>query len=378
VAGQEPLAKGLVSADFQTLFGWVDAARKLRVRTNADTPADAAQARSLGAEGIGLVRTEHMFFAPERILTIRQMILAEGEEQRREALAQLLVYQREDFLGIFQAMDGLPVTVRLLDPPLHEFLPREQRQQEEVARALGISEERLRLRIASLSESNPMLGHRGCRLGITNPEITEMQVRAIAEAALAATDKGKSVLAEIMVPLIGSSAELLHQRAIVERVWAETVGPRASEVPVVIGTMIEVPRAALLAGEIAKDADFFSFGTNDLTQMTMGISRDDVASFFPSYLRQGMFADDPFQTIDVAGVGQLVRQAAVAGRATRPGMKLGVCGEHGGDPRSIAFFAEVGLDYVSCSPYRVPIARLAAAQAELRRRGAGGTKLGEA
>jgi pyruvate,orthophosphate dikinase len=379
VAGQESLASGLVSEDFQTFFAWVDAARKLRVRTNADTPNDAAQARKLGAEGIGLVRTEHMFFEGARILAVRRMILADRDAQRKEAIDELLAYQREDFLGIFRAMDGLPVTIRLLDPPLHEFLPREARQQDEVAKAFGIGADRVRARIAAMHENNPMLGHRGCRLGITNPEITEMQVRAIAEAAVAATAEGKSVLAEIMVPLVGSPAELEHQRRIVERVWNEVMkADTRPDVPVMIGTMIEVPRAALVAGEIAKQAEFFSFGTNDLTQMTMGISRDDVASFFPSYLKQGIFGDDPFQSIDVEGVGQLVRVAAEAGRSVRPGMKLGVCGEHGGDPRSIAFFAEVGLDYVSCSPYRVPVARLAAAQAELRRRGVVGAKRGEA
>jgi pyruvate,orthophosphate dikinase len=378
VAGKEPLSSALVSEDFKTFFTWVDAVRTMKVRTNADTPADAKQARALGAEGIGLVRTEHMFFEGERILAIRKMILADRDATRREALAELLAFQREDFVGIFREMDGLPVTIRLLDPPLHEFLPREQKQQEEIAAAFGIGIERLRNRIATMQEANPMLGHRGCRLGITHPEITEMQVEAIAEAALRATDAGNKVIAELMVPLVGGVAELLHQKKIIERVWAATVGDRSGEVTVSIGTMIEVPRAALMADEIAKEAEFFSFGTNDLTQMTMGFSRDDVASFLGTYVRQGIVADDPFQTIDVAGVGQLVKLGVERGRAARPGMKIGVCGEHGGDPRSVGFFAELGFDYVSCSPYRVPVARLAAAQAELKKSGRGGVKRGEA
>ncbi len=378
VAGKEPLSSALVSDDFRTFFTWVDAVRTMKVRTNADTPADAKVARDLGAEGIGLVRTEHMFFEGERILAIRKMILADRDATRREALAELLAFQRDDFVGIFREMSGLPVTIRLLDPPLHEFLPRETKQQEEIAKAFGIGMDRLKTRIASLQESNPMLGHRGCRLGITHPEITEMQVRAIAEAALLATDQKFQVIAEIMVPLVGSVAELVHQKKIVERVWKETTGTRAAEVTLQIGTMIEVPRAALMAGDIAKEAEFFSFGTNDLTQMTMGFSRDDVASFLGTYLRQGIVADDPFQTIDVAGVGQLVKLGFDRGRAARPGIKIGVCGEHGGDPRSVGFFAELGFDYVSCSPYRVPVARLAAAQAELKRTGRGGVKRGEA
>jgi len=378
VAGKEPLSSALVSEDFKTFFTWVDSVRTMKVRTNADTPADAKQARDLGAEGIGLVRTEHMFFDGERILAIRKMILADRDSTRREALAELLAFQRDDFVGIFREMDGLPVTIRLLDPPLHEFLPREAKQQEEIAKAFGIGLDRLKTRIASLQESNPMLGHRGCRLGITHPEITEMQVRAIAEAAMLAADQNVRVIAEIMVPLVGSTAELVHQKKIVERVWAATTGARAGEIALSIGTMIEVPRAALMAGDIAKEAEFFSFGTNDLTQMTMGFSRDDIASFLGTYVRQGIIADDPFQTIDIAGVGQLVKMGVERGRAARPGMKIGVCGEHGGDPRSVAFFAELGFDYVSCSPYRVPVARLAAAQSELKKSGRGGAKRGEA
>ena len=366
VRGKEELTGAKLSGEFKTFMGWVDKCRRLGVRANADTPRDAKVAREFGAEGIGLCRTEHMFFDDARILKMREMILAEDDAGRRRALDALLPFQREDFAGIFRAMKGLPVTIRLLDPPLHEFLPDELGSQEEVARALGVAPERVRARVRALHEANPMLGHRGCRLGITHPEITEMQSRAIFEAACVVTKEGVTVKPEVMVPLVGTAAELAHQRAIVVRVAGEVMAEQGVELAYQVGTMIEVPRAALVAGEVAKEAEFFSFGTNDLTQMTLGYSRDDVATFLPRYLAEGIVLDDPFQTVDVEGVGELVRLACERGRAARPGIKLGVCGEHGGDPRSIDFFASVGLDYVSCSPFRVPVARLAAAQAALK------------
>ncbi|MBL8740712.1 MAG: pyruvate, phosphate dikinase, partial [Myxococcales bacterium] len=369
VQGEEKLADARVSDDFKTFMTWADAVRTVKVRTNADTPNDAEVARAFGAEGIGLCRTEHMFFHEDRILAMRQMILSDDERGRRRALALLLPFQRDDFTGLFRAMEGLPVTIRLLDPPLHEFLPAEPKQQEEVAKAMQMSVERLRARVAALHETNPMLGHRGCRLGITHPEITEMQARAILEAAATVQAEGKRVLPEIMVPLVGTVSELVHQKKIVHRVAAEVFAERKMEVKYLVGTMIEVPRAALLADQIAKEAEFFSFGTNDLTQLTLGYSRDDVAGFLPHYLGGGIIQDDPFKTIDTAGVGQLVKLACERGRSAREGIKLGICGEHGGDPRSVAFFVDAGLDYVSCSPFRVPIARLAAAQAALKKRG---------
>ena len=369
VQGKEPLADALVSGELSTFMSWVDRFRTLKVRTNADTPKDAAVARNFGAEGIGLTRTEHMFFEETRILAMREMILAEDSAHRRKALAKLLPFQRHDFVGIFRAMEGLPVTIRLLDPPLHEFLPHDRPQQEEVARALGISGERLRMRVSALSESNPMLGHRGCRMGRTDPEITEMQNRAILEAACQVVKEGKKVLPEIMVPLVGHVTEFNDQKAIVMRVAEEVFTEQGMRVEFHVGTMIEVPRAALTADAIAAEAEFFSFGTNDLTQMTLGFSRDDIATFLPKYLAAGILADDPFQTLDTVGVGQLIKTAVERGRAARPGIKIGICGEHGGDPRSISFCASNGFDYVSCSPFRVPIARLAAAQAELKKKG---------
>jgi len=369
IQGQEQLADALVSEDFKTFMVWADAVRTLKVRTNADTPKDAAVARAFGAEGIGLCRTEHMFFQEDRILAMRQMILSDDERGRRRALALLLPFQRDDFAGIFRAMDGLPVTIRLLDPPLHEFLPTEPKQQEEVAKAMQTSVERLRARVRALHETNPMLGHRGCRLGITHPEITEMQTRAILEAACIVVKEGVRVLPEIMVPLVGTVTEFVHQKKIVHRVAKEVFAEQKLEVEYLVGTMIEVPRAALVADAIAKEAEFFSFGTNDLTQLTLGYSRDDVASFLPQYLSGAIIQDDPFKTIDTVGVGELVKLACERGRKGRPGIKLGVCGEHGGDPRSVAFFVETGLDYVSCSPFRVPVARLAVAQSALKRRG---------
>ncbi|MEW5852541.1 MAG: pyruvate, phosphate dikinase [Myxococcota bacterium] len=366
VLGQVPLITHALAPELTTFMAWVDAARRLKVRTNADTPRDARLAREFGAEGIGLCRTEHMFFEGDRIAAMREMILADDEEGRRRALAKLLPYQRADFVGLFEAMDGLPVTIRLLDPPLHEFLPETQAQQEELAREMGISRERVRLRVLALHEANPMLGHRGCRLGISYPEITEMQARAIFEAAAQVQKAGGKVFPEVMVPLVGTVEELRHQKEIILRVAHTVTTEQGVKLQFQVGTMIEVPRAALMAESIAGEAEFFSFGTNDLTQMTLGFSRDDVGSFLPSYLQHKILVEDPFQSIDVAGVGQLVRMAAERGRKERPNLKLGVCGEHGGDPASVAFFHGAGLDYVSCSPFRVPVARLAAAQAALK------------
>ena len=360
---------------FDELMAWADRFRVMEVRTNADTPEDAQRAREFGAQGIGLCRTEHMFFEPGRILAVRKMILATSAQQREDALSEILPMQRGDFEGIFRAMEGLPVTIRLLDPPLHEFLPHGESQVAEVAAAMGVPPGRLRAAVEALREFNPMLGHRGCRLGISYPEIYRMQVRAIAEAAFAVADQGVAVRPEIMIPLVAHPRELARLRAeaeaVIEQVRKE--GParaagRSGRVKLSIGTMIEVPRAALTADVIARSADFFSFGTNDLTQMGYALSRDDAGKFLPDYIEQGILEQDPFVSIDVEGIGQLVRIAAEKGRATRPDLKLGVCGEHGGDPASVRFFAEVGLDYVSCSPYRVPLARLAAAQAALEQK----------
>ncbi|HVB16677.1 MAG TPA: pyruvate, phosphate dikinase [Stellaceae bacterium] len=355
-----------LSSDFATLMGWADGVRKLKVRANAETPLDARAARSFGAEGIGLSRTEHMFFEADRIGAMREMIMAEDERGRRAALAKLLPMQRADFTEIFRIMRGLPVTIRLLDPPLHEFLPRTDAEFDELARLTGRPVAEVRQRTHALYESNPMLGHRGCRLGITYPEIYETQAVAIFEAAVAVTrETGEQVEPEIMVPLIVTRRELDILKAIVDRVAGEVMQREGVRVPYMVGTMIELPRAALLAGEIAASAEFFSFGTNDLTQTVYGISRDDAASFIGTYQKLGIFEHDPFVTLDIAGVGEMVRIAAERGRAVRSNLKLGICGEHGGDPASIHFCRAIGLDYVSCSPYRVPIARLAAAQAEL-------------
>ncbi len=369
ISGKELLADARLSDDFKVFMGWVDELRRLEVRANADTPRDAKVARDLGAQGIGLCRTEHMFFESERILAMREMILSDDGAGRRRAIERLLPFQRGDFRGIFEAMEGLPVTIRLLDPPLHEFLPQEAVQQEQVARALGITAERLRARLRSLSEQNPMLGHRGCRLGITHPELTEMQARAIFEAAAELVAEGKRVHPEIMVPLVVDERELVNQATLVRRVAEQVMSEKGIRFPYAIGTMIETPRAALLADTIAAHAEFFSFGTNDLTQMTLGFSRDDSGTFLPHYVSEHIFDDDPFQTLDTVGVGKLVATAVEKGRGARPDLHLGICGEHGGDPKSIDFFDEVGLDYVSCSPLRVPVARLAAAQATLARRG---------
>jgi pyruvate,orthophosphate dikinase len=342
---------------------WADRHRRMKVRTNAETEADCRMARQFGAEGIGLCRTEHMFFDAGRISAVRQMILAENEAGRREALAKLLPEQRADFAAIFAVMAGLPVTIRLLDPPLHEFLPHEDQDFAELAEVTGRPVEKLKRRAAELHEFNPMLGHRGCRLGITFPEIYEMQARAIFEAACAV--EGDAPLAEIMVPLVATKRELELLKALIDRTAEAVFDETGKRVDYLVGTMIELPRAALMAGEIAQEAEFFSFGTNDLTQTTLGVSRDDAARFLGDYVEKGIFARDPFVSLDIEGVGQLVELAAERGRSARPGLKLGICGEHGGDPASIAFCEKVGLDYVSASPYRVPIARLAAAQASL-------------
>ena len=350
---------------FNRLMGWADEVRTLKVRANADTPADARIARAFGAEGIGLCRTEHMFFEGDRIAAMREMIVARDESGRRRALAKLLPMQRQDFEGIFDAMAGLPVTIRLLDPPLHEFLPHGGEESKLLARTLGVTRAELAHVVESLRETNPMLGHRGCRLGITYPEITEMQARAIFEAALRAKRRGLDVRPEIMVPLVSDFREFDNQRAILLEAYRQVVGAMGEELEYSIGTMIELPRAALTADEIAQRAEFFSFGTNDLTQTTYGLSRDDAGRFLPSYVERGIFPDDPFQVLDQSGVGQLIRLAVAAGRRVRPHLKVGICGEHGGEPRSVKFCHAIGLDYVSCSPYRVPIARLAAAHAAL-------------
>jgi pyruvate,orthophosphate dikinase len=355
-----------MSGDFATLMVWADKVRRMRVRANAETPLDAETARKFGAEGIGLCRTEHMFFAPERIGAVRQMIMAQDERGRRVALEKLLPFQRQDFVELFRIMAGLPVTIRLLDPPLHEFLPHGDAEIAEVAEALGQDVASMRRRAAELAEANPMLGHRGCRLGISYPEIYEMQARAIFEAALQiAKETGQPVVPEIMIPLVSIRRELEITRAQVERVARDVLREADATLDYTVGTMIELPRAALTADKIAEVADFFSFGTNDLTQTTFGLSRDDAGKFLPHYVEAGILPKDPFVSLDTEGVGALVRIAVERGRQTKPDLKLGICGEHGGDPASIAFCESVGLDYVSCSPYRVPVARLAAAQAAL-------------
>ena len=365
--GAVPTVDPQLSGDFALLMEWADAYRRLKVRTNAETPLDARTALKFGAEGIGLCRTEHMFFQPERIVAMQEMILADDAEGRTRALAKLLPMQRADFVELFEIMAGLPVTIRLLDPPLHEFLPHEEEELALVAQAAGVEVKVVRRRLADLKESNPMLGLRGCRLGILFPEIYEMQARAIFEAALdVAARTGRTVVPEVMIPLILAARELELIKERVDAVAAEVSAARGEELDYQVGTMIELPRAALRAGEIAAFAEFFSFGTNDLTQMTLGLSRDDSGKFLEPYIRAEIFHGDPFQTLDASGVGELVQLAAERGRAARPALKLGICGEHGGDPASVAFCERVGLDYVSCSPYRVPIARLAAAQAVLR------------
>ena len=362
-AGEIPTKAAELSGDFKALMDLCDKYTHLQVRTNADTPHDAAVARAFGAKGIGLTRTEHMFFDDQKIIAMREMILAKDSEGREKALAKLLPYQKADFKGILDAMDGLPVNIRLLDPPLHEFVPHDLKGQEQMAKEMGVSVEEIQTRVAQLAENNPMLGHRGCRLGITFPEITAMQTRAILSAACELKKEGKNPMPEIMVPLIGILYELKQQKEIIQRVAKEVFAEYGIEVEFEIGTMIEIPRAALTADRIATEAQYFSFGTNDLTQMTFGYSRDDIASFLPAYLEKKILKVDPFQVLDQNGVGQLIKMAVEKGRAVRPGLRTGICGEHGGEPSSVKFCARVGMNYASCSPFRVPIARLAAAQA---------------
>lgn len=366
IKGQREMFPPVLSAEYETFMRWVSSFESMEVRANAETPEDAELAITLGAKGIGLARTEHMFFKDDRVTTVRRMIVAETEEERRNAILQLLPYQKEDFKGIFKAMNGLPVTIRLLDPPLHEFLPHEEVEVETVAGQLGISIEALNRKIDGLKEFNPMLGHRGCRLGITHPEITEMQTRAILEAALELKKENIVAIPEIMVPLVGTFREFRNQKRIIVKVAEQVFGEYEDQIEFKIGTMIEVPRAALVADKIATEAEFFSFGTNDLTQMTLGYSRDDAAKFIPHYLEEGILKEDPFQTMDIEGVGQLVQTGTELGRATNTDLKIGICGEHGGDPRSIEFCYQLGMNYVSCSPYRVPIAHLALAQAAIK------------
>ncbi len=365
-AGAVPTVKPAVSGDFSTLMQWADATRKLAVRTNADTPNDARVAREFGAQGIGLCRTEHMFFEGDRIVAMREMILAENEKDRRAALKKLLPYQKKDFAGIFKAMDGLPVTIRLLDPPLHEFLPHEDKNQREMARQMKVPLDKIKRRVTELHEANPMLGFRGCRLAVIFPEIQEMQVRAIFMAACEVAAKGVKVLPEVMIPIVNTVKELEFLLPRVHAVAQEVFAKAKRKIEYKVGTMIELPRAAVTADAIATQAEFFSFGTNDLTQMTFGFSRDDVASFVPKYVELEILPKDPFNSLDQTGVGQLIEMAIQKGRKTRPDLKVGICGEHGGDPSSVEFCHRSGLNYVSCSPYRVPIARLAAAQAVVR------------
>ena len=356
-----------LSGDFGTIMSWADEIRNLKVRTNADNPRDAAQAVEFGAEGIGLCRTEHMFFEEERIPAIRRMILADSEEERREALSFLLPYQKGDFKGIFEAMEERPVTIRLLDPPLHEFIPHTDEELRELAEFIGKPYEKVAKRAEELHEFNPMLGHRGCRLAVTYPEIAQMQAEAIIMAAIEVRkEKGYDIVPEIMIPLTGIEKEMAVVKKIVVDTIAEVFKREGVEFPYLVGTMIEIPRAALTADEIAKEAEFFSFGTNDLTQMGFGFSRDDTGNIIKEYRAKGIFEDDPFQSLDQVGIGKLVKMAVELGKQTRPNIKLGICGEHGGDPKSIDFCNRVGLQYVSCSPFRVPVARLAAAQAAIR------------
>jgi len=358
-----------LSGDFATIMEWADEFRKLKVRTNADTPKDAAQAVKFGAEGIGLCRTEHMFFEGNRIRAMREMILSRTPEQRKKALEKLLPYQRQDFEEIYIAVEGRPVTIRFLDPPLHEFLPQDPEAIAELAEEMGVPVKELENTISDLHEFNPMMGHRGCRLSVTYPEIAEMQTRAVIEAAINVNKKGINVVPEIMIPLVGEVKELKYVKDVVVRTANELIEKAGIKMEYKVGTMIEIPRAALTADEIAKEAEFFSFGTNDLTQMTFGFSRDDAGKFLEEYYNKKIYDFDPFARLDTTGVGKLVEMAVELGKKTRPDIKLGVCGEHGGDPSSIEFCHKVGLDYVSCSPFRVPIARLAAAQAAIRNKG---------
>lgn len=364
--GQATLIEPQVTGNFAKLMNWADKYRQMGIRTNADTPEDASRAREFGAEGIGLCRTEHMFFKDNRIISVRKMILADTEEKRRNALEELLPYQKSDFIELFKAMKGLPVTIRLLDPPLHEFVPHTDEEQAQMAKEMGCSVDEVKAKVHSLEEFNPMLGHRGCRLAITYPEIYEMQAKAIMEAACALNKEGYDIVPEIMIPLVGDVKELHYLKEKIEQVAKETLAANKASFSYKIGTMIEVPRAALTADAIAKEADFFSFGTNDLTQMTYGFSRDDAGSFIKDYMEKKLLDSDVFATLDQTGVGSLVKYAVEKGKSTNPGIKLGICGEHGGDPATVAFCHNVGLTYVSCSPFRVPIARLAAAQAAVK------------
>jgi pyruvate,orthophosphate dikinase len=379
IIGKVPTVEPTVSGDFGTLMKWADEVRTMGVRANADIPRDARMARQFGAEGIGLCRTEHMFFAEDRLPIVQEMILANTTEAREKALAKLLPMQRSDFKGLFETMEGLPVTIRLLDPPLHEFLPKREELMVDIAvmrakkapKATITKKEKLLHRVEELHEFNPMLGHRGCRLGIVYPEITRMQARAIMEAACELTKKGKKVIPEIMVPLVGIKKEFENQKDLIQKTAEEVMAKKGVKVEYMIGTMIELPRAAVIADEIAREAEFFSFGTNDLTQTTFGFSRDDAGKFINHYTENNIMEKDPFQTLDQEGVGQLVRMGVEKGRSTRPKLKVGICGEHGGDPASVEFCYKTGLNYVSCSPYRVPIARLAAAHAKLKEKGIG-------
>ncbi len=377
ILGSVPTVKPELSGDFATIMGWADQYRRMRVRANAETPLDTRTARQFGAEGIGLCRTEHMFFDAERITAVREMIVADTEEGRRKALAKIEPMQKNDFVEIFKIMEGLPVTIRLLDPPLHEFLPKSDAEMAEVARVAGISVEKVKIRAQQLHEANPMLGHRGCRLAVTFPEICEMQARAIFEAASEVQKAGITVLPEVMIPLIITKKEFVMLKEVIDREAEKARLKTGQKVNYMVGTMIELPRAALMAGQIAESAEFFSFGTNDLTQTTLGISRDDAGNFMPDYIRTGIVDRDPFASLDQQGVGELIRIAGERGRHTRSNLKLGICGEHGGDPDSINFCESVRLDYVSCSPYRVPIARLAAAQAALRHQSLAAAKAAE-
>jgi len=366
MAGEVKLIQPELSGDFATLMAWADKFRKIGIRTNADTPKDATVSRRFGAGGIGLTRTEHMFFEGDRIDAVREMILAEDVEGRKRALAKLLPMQKADFKGILEIMGNLPVTIRTLDPPLHEFLPKTDADIEDLAKKVNIPAERLKAKVEGMHEFNPMLGYRGCRLGIEYPEITEMQAQAIFEAACELKKAGKNPFPEVMIPLVGTLKELQMQTDIVERVAQETMKKYGVKVRYMLGTMIEIPRACIVADEIARVAEFFSFGTNDLTQTCLALSRDDAGKFLPLYVERGVYGEDPFVSIDQQGVGALMRMAVEKGRATRKDLEIGICGEHGGEPRSVIFCHKIGLDYVSCSPYRVPIAKLAAAHASLK------------
>lgn len=362
-----PTMEASVTGNFGTIMSWANKYRVMKVRTNADTPKDAANAVRFGAEGIGLCRTEHMFFDSDRIMPMREMIVSKTEQERRKALAKLLPMQRKDFEGIYEAMEGRPVTIRFLDPPLHEFLPHKDEEIKELAQQMGLGFSELKATVIGLHEFNPMLGHRGCRLSVTYPEIAEMQTRAVIEAALnVKKSKGYDIVPEIMIPLVGELKELEFVKNVVDATAKKVMEERGEKINYLVGTMIEVPRAAITASEIAKAAQFFSFGTNDLTQMTFGFSRDDAGKFLPYYYEKKIFESDPFARLDRSGVGKLVEMAVEGGRKTRPDIKLGICGEHGGDPSSVEFCHNIGLAYVSCSPFRVPIAILAAAQANIR------------